>query len=68
MFRCAPVVYGQGFGAVGPVDDAMYQKVSGSVHQAQEEQHLADLAAEHAEAGCCAGAEQQPRSVRCTEH
>ena len=45
MFRCAPVVYGQGFAAVGPVDDAMSQKVSESVHQAQEEQHLADLAA-----------------------
>ena len=40
--RCAPVVYGQGFASV---DAAVSQKVSDSVHQAQEEQHLDDLAA-----------------------
>ncbi len=40
-----PVAEGQGFAAAGPVDDAVSQKVSDSVHQAQEEQHLDDLAA-----------------------
>lgn len=36
------MVYGQGFASV---DAAVSQKVSDSVHQAQEEQHLDDLAA-----------------------
>ena len=40
-----PVAEGQGFAAAGPVDDAVSQKVSDSVHQAQEEQPLDDLAA-----------------------
>lgn len=39
-----PVADGQGFAAAGPVDDAVSQKVSDSVHLAQEEQHLDDLA------------------------
>lgn len=40
-----PVADGQGLAAAGPVGDAVSQKVSDSVHQAQEEQHLDDLAA-----------------------
>ena len=40
-----PAAEGQGLAAAGPVDDAVSQKVSDSVHQAQEEQHLDDLAA-----------------------
>ena len=40
-----PAAEGQGLAAAGPVDDAVSQEVSDSVHQAQEEQHLDDLAA-----------------------